>query len=1026
MKKSMLPFLMGTLILSMLVLPESASFAQGITLPAQMNLDFSPLSIAPGATSRLGMSIFNPNVFALTNASWTNNLIANQAGLVIANPADIVNTCGGSVTAAPGSTTLSLSGGTVPAQNGPTPGSCSVTITVTSSTIGNLITTIPAGALSASGGGTTITNTDPASATLHVGGVLPPSVSKSFSSATIWAGEVTQLSIGITNPDSNASFTQASLTDDLPTNVLLANPASPTLNGCGASASVSAANGGSSVALNNATIAPSSTCIITVNVTSNVQGTYINTIPARALQTQQGLTNTAATNTRLIVEQIGISKRFSPGSIAAGGTTTLTSTLQNPTNSPYTGVRLLDTLPTPLTVVRVAGNTCHGNVSTTSTTISLTGGTIPPGSITNPGTCSVSVEVTAPAGTPAGTFRNTIPVGGLTTSQGVGNIRPATASVVVSSTDVVGIKSFSPSTIQAGDNARLRIDLFAPSDTDLTNFSLTDPLPAGVTVSNSTPPAITGCGAAPPMVFVADTGGTSISLSGGTIPAGQRCRIDVYVTSSSPASYTNTISPTNITNNENRTLTTDLTSSLTVANAGFQRIALVKGFNPLTVFGGSASTMSIELLNPGSVTLTDIAFTDHMPQGMILANPVNLNVGTCGGTLSGTPGANSFSFSGGSLPPSSNCTLTLSATLTVNGNLTNTIPAGAVTTANGVSNLDPAEATLTNLPGASITKFFLSKTIAAGSDAGLNITIQNTGNVSLSGMGFSDSLPNGLTISGASAPAPTNSCGGTLTAVSGTQLIELRDGTLDANASCTIVVYVTGNAPGEYQNTIPAGALTTNPAIGVTNGAAASDTLVITGNPVESSGNGRRRNNAPTPTAAPSTGGFLIPVTGFSPDKITKLDPSSRQAYDATSLTLEIPVIKVKTAIVGVESKNGGWDISWLQNQVGWLNGTAYPTWKGNSLLTGHVVNADGKPGVFYNLKALGLGEYVFVYNSGYRYTYKVVSNTFVQPDDSSVMQHEEKPYLTLITCDSYDEKTGTYLRRVAVSAELIDVSSVS
>lgn len=149
---------------------------------------------------------------------------------------------------------------------------------------------------------------------------------------------------------------------------------------------------------------------------------------------------------------------------------------------------------------------------------------------------------------------------------------------------------------------------------------------------------------------------------------------------------------------------------------------------------------------------------------------------------------------------------------------------------------------------------------------------------------------------------------------------------------------------------------------------------------------------------------------------------ASHPTYSSTSLILDIPVIKVKTSIVGVELKNQKWDVSWLQNQVGWLNGTAYPTWKGNSVLTAHVVGADGKPSVFSGLKALGVGEYIFVHNSGYRYTYKVVSNAYVQPNDASVMKHEEKSYLTLITCDSYDEKTGTYLRRVVVRAELVDV----
>jgi LPXTG-site transpeptidase (sortase) family protein len=158
---------------------------------------------------------------------------------------------------------------------------------------------------------------------------------------------------------------------------------------------------------------------------------------------------------------------------------------------------------------------------------------------------------------------------------------------------------------------------------------------------------------------------------------------------------------------------------------------------------------------------------------------------------------------------------------------------------------------------------------------------------------------------------------------------------------------------------------------------------------------------------------------------VTQMDTDSYSAYTTTSLTLDIPVIKVKTDIVGVEHKNGSWDVSWLQNQVGWLNGTAYPTWKGNSVLTAHVVGADGKPSVFSGLKHLGVGEYIFIHTSGYRYTYKVVSSAYVQPVDASVMKHEEESYLTLITCDDYDIKTGTYLRRVVVRAALVDVRPV-
>ena len=383
---------------------------------------------------------------------------------------------------------------------------------------------------------------------------------------------------------------------------------------------LTAVSRGTAVSLNNGTIAPSSTCTITVNVTTNVQGAYINRIPANSLRTQQGLTNTTASTARLSAQEIGVAKRFSPGTLSAGETTTLTITLQNPTASPYTGVDFTDNLPASLTVVSVTSNTCGGIVSTTSTSIRFSGGTIPAGIPTTLGSCIISVQVTAPGGTSSGTFKNTIPVGGLTTDQGVGNLRPATANVIVSGTDMTGIKSFSPSSIVVGGNSRLRIDIFAPSDTNLTNFSVTDTLPAGVTVSNSTPPAVTGCGAA--AVLDAPNTATAISLTNGLILAGQRCRIHVYVTSSTLGLHINTISPANITNTEKRVPVGTITSTLTVTGGRNLAITLVKGFDPLTVFGGAASTMSIQLINPGTVALAEISFTDNMPDGMILANPL--------------------------------------------------------------------------------------------------------------------------------------------------------------------------------------------------------------------------------------------------------------------------------------------------------------------------------------------------------------------------------------------------------------------
>ena len=258
MQKSIKPFLIAALIFTILVSPWQTASAQGISLPAEINKTFSPISIAAGASSLLRVTIFNPNPFQLTAASWTDSL---PAGITVVGVT--ANTCGGTATAVAGSTSISLSGGTVPAQSGSTPGSCTVSVNVTSTTAGTRINSIPVGALNSTGGGNNISNTSPASATLNVTAAGAPSVSKNFNPSNIWAGGTSQLSITITN-GANTTLTQASLRDDLPANVFLANPVSPTLTGCGGSASVAAVSGGSTVTLNGGSIPAGTTCTITV------------------------------------------------------------------------------------------------------------------------------------------------------------------------------------------------------------------------------------------------------------------------------------------------------------------------------------------------------------------------------------------------------------------------------------------------------------------------------------------------------------------------------------------------------------------------------------------------------------------------------------------------------------------------------------------------------------------------------------------------------------------------------------------
>ncbi len=167
-----------------------------------------------------------------------------------------------------------------------------------------------------------------------------------------------------------------------------------------------------------------------------------------------------------------------------------------------------------------------------------------------------------------------------------------------------------------------------------------------------------------------------------------------------------------------------------------------------------------------------------------------------------------------------------------------------------------------------------------------------------------------------------------------------------------------------------------------------------------------------------------LPATGFAPGVVTDLPPQTLQSRYASlgDLWLEIPALGVKIPIVGVPLDTNGWDLTWLGDQAGYLEGTAFPASVGNSGLTGHVYLANGQPGPFVNLHTLHWGQSVIVHFNGSKYIYKVQTVRRVWPYDLSALKHAEVPTLTLITCQGYNEADGSYRYRIAVQAVLVDI----
>jgi LPXTG-site transpeptidase (sortase) family protein len=88
------------------------------------------------------------------------------------------------------------------------------------------------------------------------------------------------------------------------------------------------------------------------------------------------------------------------------------------------------------------------------------------------------------------------------------------------------------------------------------------------------------------------------------------------------------------------------------------------------------------------------------------------------------------------------------------------------------------------------------------------------------------------------------------------------------------------------------------------------------------------------------------------------------------------------------------------------------------------VYLANGLPGPFVNLYTLKYSEKVIVHAYGQKYIFEVRSNETVEPNNTSAFKHEERPWLTLITCREYDEKTNSYRKRVVIRAVLVSVTA--
>jgi uncharacterized repeat protein (TIGR01451 family)/fimbrial isopeptide formation D2 family protein len=782
--------------------PDTQPAANVVSVDAvALTKSFSGASIAQGGLSTLTIIVYNRYTSALTGIGFTDTL---PAGVVLAaNPAP-TNNCGGTLQAYPGASQISLTGASLAARpDSSQDTSCSITVKVTGTTLGSFQNIIHPGDFTSSGGTLSANATATLTVTTGITG------SKTFSPTAVTPGGTARATITVNNV-SNAQLTNLSINDDgFGTGLRVANPANAA-SSCGGSPTVVANPGAASAQLQGAVLNAGASCTFSFDVTSSssTSGPWTNTIAAGRITSAEGINNTASISASLLANtaSVTINKSFSPVVVTGGQPSVLTIDVVNNSSVAIHDVTFTDTFPPGIQVYAVAGasSTCSGGIVTAvpgDSKIILSGATLAASA-----TCQVHVTTTSVKFL---NLTNTIPAGSVSSAEGYTNPLPTSASL--STLQGLGVsKAFAPAYIGAGQTSRLQVTLIstfdpnAVSPTILTGVTLTDTLPSGVSVA-ATPNATTTCSDGGGGQAAVATGANSLTVTGAVIAPGTSCLVEVDVTAAVVGNYDNTIAKFGVTSTQGVTNQNAATARLSVVT----QPTIAKSFAAATVRIGQATRLTVTISNGSGVALSGISLTDTLPAGLAIANTPNAGTSCSNAVIDANAGSNMLAIAGASLATGASCTFYADVVSQTAATYANQIAAGSLTDDQGLSNPGAANATLTVLPPASVSKHFTPVTIAGGGTSTLTITLANSSGSSITlTSDLVDALPGHVVV--ADTPSVGGTCTGTKTAVAGGSTVSYASGGAIPAGSCTITVDVTSATPGTYVNLIAAGQLQTS------------------------------------------------------------------------------------------------------------------------------------------------------------------------------------------------------------------------
>ena len=135
---------------------------------------------------------------------------------------------------------------------------------------------------------------------------------------------------------------------------------------------------------------------------------------------------------------------------------------------------------------------------------------------------------------------------------------------------------------------------------------------------------------------------------------------------------------------------------------------------------------------------------------------------------------------------------------------------------------------------------------------------------------------------------------------------------------------------------------------------------------------------------------------------------------------LIIPSLRVREAITDVPIREGEWDISQLQQQIGHLETTGqYPGDDYAMTFVGHVAEPTTGNGPFSHLTQLRHGDTIVYRFGDTDYTYVIERLNWVPPSAVQMLYQPEGDKIILVTCSSWNVVEQDYTQRFIVQARL-------